>query len=166
VSVDVTPLAQPGGTLSLAMTTSGPTNTRFTSREGGADGPRLVLVTADPADDGDDPGAGEDTPAGGGASDWQPTAPIRAGFYYPWFPEAWRQQGKDPFSVYRPSAGYYESSSAALIASHIDAMRYGGLQAAISSWWGRGTATDLRFPLLLKGTAGTPFRWSASATRP
>jgi hypothetical protein len=158
VSVDVTSLAQPGATLDLAMTTSSPTNTRFTSREGGADGPRLVLVTVDPTADA--AAAGADSSAPGATGDQQPTAPIRAGFYYPWFPEAWRQQGKDPFSVYQPSAGYYDSSSAAVIASHIDAMRYAGMQAAISSWWGRGTATDLRFPLLLKGAEGTPFRWS------
>jgi hypothetical protein len=159
VSIDVTALAQPGATLSLAMTTTSTTNTRFTSREGGAKGPRLVLTTVDPPEEDDEPGAGEGTDPGGGV-DPQPTAPIRAAFYYPWFPEAWRQQGEDPFTVHQPSAGYYDSSSAAVIASHIDAMRYAGMQAAISSWWGRGTATDLRFPLLLKGAGDTPFRWS------
>jgi hypothetical protein len=161
VAVDVTSVATSGGTLNLAMTTSSTTNTRFTSREGGANGPRLVLVTGTGVEDGFGGDTTDDgTLPAGGTADWQPTAPIRAGFYYPWFPEAWRQQGKDPFAVDRPSVGYYDSSSAEVIAGHIDAMRYGGMQAGISSWWGRGKATDLRFPLLLKAAAGKPFRWS------
>ena len=28
----------------------------------------------------------------------QPGFPIRAAFYYPWFPEAWRQSGLSPFT--------------------------------------------------------------------
>ena len=161
VEVDVTPSAQSGGTLNLAMTTTSTTNTRVTSREGGVNGPRLVLVVG--ADAGPDTGALggiDDTPPTGGTADWQPAAPIRAAFYYPWFPQAWRQQGKNPFAVDQPSAGYYDSSSAEVIAGHIDAMRHGGIQAGISSWWGRQTPTDLRFPLLLNGAAGKPFRWS------
>jgi hypothetical protein len=156
VAVDVTSAAEAGGTLNLAMTTSSHTNTRFTSREGGANGPRLELITG--TEEGT--GGGTEPPPAGGTADWQPTAPIRAGFYYPWFPEAWRQQGKDPFVVDRPSAGFYDSSSAQAIAGHIDAMRYGGMQAGISSWWGRGRPSDLRFPQLLAAAAGKPFRWA------
>jgi hypothetical protein len=158
VTVDVTSVAAAGGTLNLAMTTSSSTNTRFTSREGGANGPRLELVTGPGDEDGSEDS--DDTNPGDGSADWQPTAPIRAGFYYPWFPEAWRQQGKDPFAVDRPTAGYYDSSSPEVLAGHVDAMRYGGMQAGISSWWGRGKASDLRFPLLLQAAAGKPFRWS------
>jgi acid phosphatase type 7 len=165
VDVDVTSLARPGGTLNLAVTTSSTTNTRFTSREGGPNGPRLVLVTGTDAGSWGGGGTEEATgtdepPPAGGTVDWQPTAPIRAAFYYPWFPQAWRQQGKDPFAVDQPSAGYYDSSSPETIAGHIDAMRHGGIQAGISSWWGRGTPTDLRLPRLLEGAAGKPFRWS------
>ena len=36
--------------------------------------------------------------------DVQPAFPIRAAFYYPWFPEAWNQQGFNPFSNYVPIA--------------------------------------------------------------
>jgi hypothetical protein len=156
LAVDVTSAAKAGGTLNLAMTTSSSTNTRFTSREGGANGPRLELVAG--TEEGT--GGGTEPPPAGGTADWQPTAPIRAGFYYPWFPEAWRQQGKDPFAVDRPSAGYYDSSSPEVVAGHIEAMRYGGMQAGISSWWGRGTRSDLRFPQLLAAAAGKPFRWA------
>jgi acid phosphatase type 7 len=165
VEVDVTASTQPGVTLNLAMTTTSTTNTRLTSREGGANGPKLVLITSVDAGSGADPRPGveevvDNVPPASGTADWQPTAPIRAAFYYPWFPQAWRQQGKDPFAVDRPSAGYYDSSSAEVIAGHIEAMRHGRIQAGISSWWGRSTPTDLRFPQLLSGAAGKPFRWS------
>src|SRR5919108_4117390 len=36
--------------------------------------------------------------------------PVRAAFYYPWFPEAWTQSGQRPFTNYRPSSGFYDSS--------------------------------------------------------
>ena len=36
------------------------------------------------------------------------TFPIRGAFYYPWFPEAWKQQNFDPFTHYKPVLGYYE----------------------------------------------------------
>jgi glycosyl hydrolase family 99 len=90
----------------------------------------------------------------------QPTFPIHAAFYYPWFPEAWNQQGFDPFTNYNPTLGFYNSSSASTIATHIAQMRYAGMDAGIASWWGQGSDTDNRIPLLLQGAAGTPFRWS------
>ena len=34
--------------------------------------------------------------------DSQPSFPIRAAFYYPWFPQAWNQQGFNPFTNYTP----------------------------------------------------------------
>ena len=42
-------------------------------------------------------------------SDPQPGFPIRAAFYYPWFPEGWNQQGYNPFTNYHPSLGYYSA---------------------------------------------------------
>jgi hypothetical protein len=90
----------------------------------------------------------------------QPTFPIRATFYYPWFPEGWNQQGLNPFTQYHPSLGYYDSSSATVIKSHIASMQYGKIQAAISSWWGQGTKTDSRVSTILSNTAGTGFHWT------
>jgi len=52
-------------------------------------------------------------------TDVQPSFPIRAAFYYPWFPEAWNQQGFNPFTKYHPALGFYDSSSTAVIQSHI-----------------------------------------------
>jgi len=32
------------------------------------------------------------------AGDIQPALPLRAAFYYPWFPEAWNQQQISPYT--------------------------------------------------------------------
>jgi Glycosyl hydrolase family 99 len=90
----------------------------------------------------------------------QPPLPVRAAFYYPWFPESWKQQGMDPFTKYHPSLGFYDSSAPATIRQHIQAMQYGGIQVGISSWWGVGTRSDTRLPTILANTAGSSFRWS------
>ena len=102
-------------------------------------------------------------PAGAapGAQHRSRTKPIRAAFYYPWFPGAWHQDGL-LFTKYRPSLGYYSSGSPSLIRRHIRAMQYAGLGAAISSWWGRGTQTDKAFKHILKVSArmSKTFRWT------
>jgi hypothetical protein len=86
--------------------------------------------------------------------------PIRAAFYYPWFPQAWTQGGFQPFTQFRPSLGFYSSSRRATVRRQIADMQYGHISAGIASWWGRGSATDARMPLLLGAAAGTGFRWS------
>ncbi|HEX6034429.1 MAG TPA: hypothetical protein VFY83_08340, partial [Anaerolineales bacterium] len=91
--------------------------------------------------------------------DSQPSFPIRAVFYYPWFPEAWNQQGFNPFTNYNPSLGFYDASQA-VTKQHIAAMQYGGIQAGIASWWGQGSRTDGRIAGLLQAASGTSFRWS------
>ena len=95
--------------------------------------------------------------------DSQPGFPIRAAFVYPWFPEAWNQQGYDPFTNYTPSLGFYDSSSVPVIHSHISAMTYGNIDAAILSWWGQGSKTDQRVATILGATPGSSnpgFRWA------
>jgi hypothetical protein len=92
-------------------------------------------------------------------ADTQPSFPIRAAFYYPWFPEAWNQQGFNPFTNYNPSLGFYDASQA-VTRQHIAAMQYSGIQAGIASWWGQGSRTDTHIPGLLQAAAGTNFRWS------
>ena len=89
----------------------------------------------------------------------QPTYPIRAAFYYPWFPEAWKQQGIYPYTRFTPSLNYYDSSDQATIRKHIDAMQYGNIEAGIVSWWGPGTRSDSRVPTILSASSGNPFRW-------
>ena len=90
----------------------------------------------------------------------QPGFPLRAAFYYPWFPESWTQQGIYPYTNYSPSLGYYDSSDTAVIAKHIAAMQYGHIDAGILSWWGQGSPTDNRVSGILAATAGSTFRWS------
>lgn len=91
---------------------------------------------------------------------WQPSFPIRAAFYYPWFPQAWSQSGYDPYTRYRPSLGYYDGAAASVVATQIGALRYAGVQVGIASWWGQGTLTDTRIPLLLKTASAVRFRWT------
>ena len=90
----------------------------------------------------------------------QPKLPLRAAFYYPWYPQTWTVGGRHPH--YTPSLGYYDSTSAGVIGRHIRAMRWGRIQAGISSWFGRGDRTDVRFARLLQVTRRlrSPFRWA------
>ena len=94
--------------------------------------------------------------------DKQPGFPIRAAFYYPWFPEAWNQSGINPFTKYTPSLGFYDSSSTSVIQQHVRSLEYGHVEAGIASWWGQGSRTDTRIPTLLSATRalGSDFRWS------
>jgi hypothetical protein len=93
-------------------------------------------------------------------ADWQPSFPIRATFYYPWFEEAWTQQGIYPYTNYTPSLGYYSSRDQNILKQHIDMMQYGHIDAAIASWWGQGSQTDAKINGLLSAASGTTFRWA------
>ncbi|MDG4819600.1 hypothetical protein O7628_29315 [Micromonospora sp. WMMD956] len=86
-------------------------------------------------------------------------AVIRAAFYYPWFPEAWRQQGLDPFTNYVPVRGRYAVEEPVVRAQVAD-MRYGGITMGIASWFGRGTVTDRHWPAMVRAAQGTGFVWA------
>ncbi len=86
--------------------------------------------------------------------------PLRAAFYYPWFPEAWKQQGIYPYTNYHPSAGFYDGGSSAVVAAQIKAMQYARIQLGIASWWGQGSGTDVKIPMLLSTANGTGFKWA------
>lgn len=136
-TVDVTGIVHDSGMLSLSLSAS--RAVRLVSREG-RHAPRIV-VRVGPA---------------------QPIFPIRAAFYYDWYPEAWSQQGLKPFTKYHPSAGMYDSSNTASIKAHIAAMQYGNIVAGIVSWWGIGHPTDRRLAKILSVTtaARSAFRWT------
>ena len=86
------------------------------------------------------------------ASDPQPSFPIRASFYYQWFPAAWTQRSIFPYTRYHPSLGFYDSGDPAAIESHVRSMRYGKFQATIASWWGQNQKGEqTRVPALLAG---------------
>lgn len=85
-----------------------------------------------------------------------PGLPIRAVFFYPWYPESWY-----PTIHYTPTLGArYDSSSPSVLAYQVAAMEYAHIDVAIASWWGPGTPTDGRVPLLLNASAGTSLRWA------
>ncbi len=100
-----------------------------------------------------------ETPAQTPGVDPQPALPLRAAFYYPWFPNAWTQGGVYPYTNYHPSLGFYDGGDPAVIKQQIAAMQYGGIAAGILSWWGQGHHTDARIPTILAATAGSAFRW-------
>lgn len=93
-----------------------------------------------PADRASSPGATNAAAAARG--------PIRAVFYYPWFPETWHSNDQ-----YRPRLGRYSSDDRAVLRKHFRSMRYAGVDAAISSWWGRDTPTGKRLPPILRVAA-------------
>lgn len=82
---------------------------------------------------------------------------IRAAFYYPWFvgPTGW-----GPGTVYHPTLGRYDLADPNIIDQHISALEYGRFDAAISSWWGQSTRTDLMLPRLLERSEGHVLRWA------
>lgn len=82
--------------------------------------------------------------------------PIRAAFYYPWYPENFQSGG----THYTPSAGDYSVDDPATVDRQIEDMQYGGLQAGIISWWGQGLREDKRTPLLMAEAAKLGFSWS------
>jgi hypothetical protein len=135
-TVDVTTLVRRGATTLVLAATSGKATT-IASRESSGHAPMLRLRA-------------------GGA---QPTFPLRAAFFYDWYPEAWRQQGLDPFSRYTPAPGFYDSGIRSVITGQIAAMQYAHLDAAIVSWWGRGSQPDMRLPRLLSATP-PDFHWA------
>jgi hypothetical protein len=86
-------------------------------------------------------------------------AGIRAAFYYPWFPEAWTQQGQSPFTNYSPTRGLY-STDVATVKAQIADMQYANVTVGIASWFGQGTTTDKHFPALMQAAQGTGFGWA------
>ena len=92
----------------------------------------------------------------------QPTFPIRAAFYYPWFPEAWNQLGINPYTKYHPTLGFYASGDDQVRRSHLHALEYAKFDAGIYSWWGQGHSTDQRFAGMLAVTnaAHSPIKWA------
>jgi hypothetical protein len=147
-SIPVTSVVTGAGTYSFVVSHPDGTQADVASRET-SQPPQLVVETV-PL-----PGSSSSTPVPGDA-----TRPIRAAFYYPWFPETWGSV-TNSFTNYQPTAGLYSSSDTAVIAAHVKAMRYAHLDAAISSWWGQGRHEEnTRFPAQLRAADGTGFKWT------
>jgi hypothetical protein len=86
-------------------------------------------------------------------------AVIRAAFYYPWFPDAWTQQGLNPFTNYVPTRGYY-STDAATVSAQIADMQYAGVTLGIASWFGLGSNTEKHWPAIMQAARDTGFAWA------
>jgi hypothetical protein len=54
----------------------------------------------------------------------------------------------------------YNSSDPVVLRYQIAAMEYANIDVAIASWWGQGTPTDSRIPLLLNASSGTALKWT------
>ena len=138
ISMDVSSVVKGAGTYSFALASAGSGMIDLASRESGsATAPQLVLSLGS----------------------WQPSFPIRAAFYYPWFPGSWTQSHIYPYTNYDPQLGFYSSSDSTTLKTHIQMMQYAHIQAGIASWWGQGSYADARIPYLLNAASGTNFRW-------
>lgn len=95
--------------------------------------------------------------------------PVRAAFYYPWWAEKWHDMERGGASRPEPRflpdydgdgvADFYSVDSDAVVDRQIAAMKWGHIDAGISSWWGVGTVEDIRFVRLLERARHLGFRW-------
>ena len=92
----------------------------------------------------------------------QPTFPIRAAFFYPWYPEAWRQNGISPFTDSHPSRGLLRLDRRRPSRRSPACLRLRGVRRRLYSWWGQGSKEDARLPAMLARTraTGSPVRWA------
>jgi len=107
-------------------------------------------------------------PTAGGASTrpatsvgGQPTPHLVSAFYYPWYGtpsgdgayQHWSQAGHTPpddiAAAFYPARGIYSSSDRLVIAQQVDEIRAAGIDEVAVSWWGRGTAEDVRLPAIV-----------------
>jgi hypothetical protein len=84
-------------------------------------------------------------------ADAQPSFPITAAFYYGWGQTNTR---------FTPLHGTDDTLHPSVARRHVETMRFMGMEAGISSWWGAGSPSDRRIPNQLRAADGTPFRWS------
>jgi hypothetical protein len=89
------------------------------------------------------------------------TAPRTSIFYYPWYGtpaldggwEHWYAPGSatlDIASNYFPARGLYSSSDGRVLRAQMREIAGAGVREVVSSWWGWGSPTDVRLPLVLQ----------------
>lgn len=173
ITLDVSSAVKGNAPVTLALTTTSSSSRWLASRET-ASRPQLAVALASTTTTTTTPTTTTTTPTSTTPTTTTPTTttppptagqpgfPIRAAFYYPWFPEAWNQRGINPYTKYSPSLGSYRTTDPATLDKHIRSLEYAGVEAVISSWWGQGTKEDVRFPLLLSETRklGSALRWA------
>jgi glycoprotein endo-alpha-1,2-mannosidase len=88
-------------------------------------------------------------------------APRVSIFYYPWYGnpardgtwEHWMLAGSAPGDIassYYPARGLYSSSSVPVVRAQMQEIAAAGVQEVVSSWWGWGSAEDVRLPLVVR----------------
>jgi glycoprotein endo-alpha-1,2-mannosidase len=88
-------------------------------------------------------------------------APRISIFYYPWYGnpardgswEHWLVPGSataDIASTFYPARGLYSSSNPAVVRAQMREIADAGVQEVVSSWWGWGSAEDVRLPLIVQ----------------
>jgi Glycosyl hydrolase family 99 len=157
LTLDVSGLVAAGRPVTIAVLPLRGARVAVWSREHRRRAPVLLTTSAGAPAPAPPPASG---PAPGPPpGDVQPPLPVRAAFYYPWYPETWTVGGRPVH--FNPTLGRYATTS--VIDRHLDALAYAHVQVAISSWWGPGTPTDQRLPALLDATRrrGDPLRWAA-----
>jgi len=82
-------------------------------------------------------------------------------FYYPWYGTpgadgAWQQWSQnshrpptDLYSRFYPALGPYSSSDPGVVSLQMAEIASAGIDEVVVSWWGRGSGTDQRLPLVL-----------------
>jgi hypothetical protein len=95
----------------------------------------------------------------------QPTFPVAATFFYPWFPQLWTHNGVFPYTNYTPSLGWYSSTDDSTIDQQLALLQQAHLQVAIGSWWGQDDYRSLNDAYLMARTerVDSPYpalRWS------
>jgi hypothetical protein len=82
-------------------------------------------------------------------------------FYYPWYStpatdgawghwdQNWHTPPLDLYSRYYPALGPYSSSDPAVLERQMSEIEGVGINEVIVSWWGRGSDTDRRLPLVI-----------------
>jgi len=82
-------------------------------------------------------------------------------FYYPWYgtPQHdgswvhWNQNAHTPplnlYSRFYPAIGPYSSADATVVGQQMAEIATAGIDEVVISWWGRGSSTDQRLPLVL-----------------
>jgi glycoprotein endo-alpha-1,2-mannosidase len=85
-------------------------------------------------------------------------------FYYAWYgtPKRdgsfrhWQQNGAEPprriASAYYPARGVYSSADALVVSAQMQEIAAAGVDQVVISWWGRGSAEDVRFGPVARAT--------------
>jgi hypothetical protein len=88
--------------------------------------------------------------------------PHSAIFFYPWYSTMlhdgryshWTQGGHQPpfdlASQFFPARGPYSSGDPRVLRAQMRDIAFAGIDEVVSSWWGRGSAEDLRLPAVVR----------------